>query len=333
MTNAPVTPRGAVFLSYASQDAEAAQRIAELLRAAGVEVWLDQHELRGGDEWDASIRRQIKTCALFVPIISAHTQSRREGYFRREWNLAVERTFDMAQGTPFLVPVVTDDTPEAKALVPEQFRRIQWTRLREGRPDGKFVAQVQRLLAAQAAPATTAVPFPVAPAAPAASRAPGKPRVVLLLALLAAAGVAAFLLLRAPELQVDARAVAVLPFSNLSDDRENAHFADGIQEDILTHLSHEKSLRVVSRTSVMAYRSTQLHLREIATRLNAAYLLEGSVRGRAGRVRISVQLIDARTDAHVWAKTYDSDLTDVFTAQTELASQIAQEMRAHLSSR
>ena len=90
----------AVFLSYAREDA------APALRSSGIEVWFDQNELRGGDAWDAKIRRQIKECALFVPVISAHTQSRGEGYFRLEWKLAVERTRLMAEGVPFLAPVV-----------------------------------------------------------------------------------------------------------------------------------------------------------------------------------------------------------------------------------
>ena len=100
----------AVFLSYASQDAEAAKRICEALRAAGVEVWFDQSELRGGDAWDQSIRKQIKECALFVPIVSANTQARREGYFRLEWKLADDRTHLMAKGTRFILPVCVDDT-------------------------------------------------------------------------------------------------------------------------------------------------------------------------------------------------------------------------------
>ena len=82
----------AVFLSYASQDADAVQRIADALRAAGVEVWFDRDELVGGDAWDAKIRGQIAACALFVPVISAATQARREGYFRLEWKLAAQRT-------------------------------------------------------------------------------------------------------------------------------------------------------------------------------------------------------------------------------------------------
>jgi hypothetical protein len=105
----------AVFISYASQDAEAARKICEALRAVGLEVWFDQNELRGGDAWDQKIRGQIKTCALFVPMISATTQARPEGYFRLEWKLAVERSHLMADDQPFIVPVVIDDTPEAVA--------------------------------------------------------------------------------------------------------------------------------------------------------------------------------------------------------------------------
>lgn len=136
----------AVFLSYASQDAEAVKRLCEALRAAGVEVWFDQNELVGGDAWDAKIRRQIKDCALFVPIISANTQARREGYFRIEWKLAAQRTHAMADGTPFLLPVVIDDTGEAEALVPAEFRDVQWMRLPGGEATPAFCAQVRVLL-------------------------------------------------------------------------------------------------------------------------------------------------------------------------------------------
>ena len=102
----------AVFLSYASQDAEAAQRICQALRAAGVEVWFDQSELRGGDAWDRKIHEQIRDCRLFIPVISANTEARDEGYFRREWAAAVDRMRDMAEHKTFLLPVVIDATEE-----------------------------------------------------------------------------------------------------------------------------------------------------------------------------------------------------------------------------
>ncbi|MDB6115145.1 MAG: invasion protein regulator [Lacunisphaera sp.] len=106
----------AVFLSYASQDAEAAKRICDALRAAGVEVWFDQSELVGGDSWDAKIRGQISSCGLFVPLISANTQARLEGYFRLEWKLAAQRTHTMADEKTFLLPIAIDATHEVEAF-------------------------------------------------------------------------------------------------------------------------------------------------------------------------------------------------------------------------
>ena len=140
------TLKGAVFLSYASQDAEAAKHICEALRAAGIEVWFDQSELRGGDAWDAKIKKQIRNCALFVPVISAHTQERSEGYFRREWNLATQRLLDMAHDAVFLLPVVIDGTRDSDARVPDEFLRIQWTRLPGGDTPESFCERVKRLL-------------------------------------------------------------------------------------------------------------------------------------------------------------------------------------------
>ena len=140
------SPSKAVFLSYASQDAAAARRIHDVLRGAGIEVWFDQSELRGGDAWDASIRRQIRECALFVPVISANTQSRTEGYFRLEWRLAEQRSHLMARGRPFLVPIAIDGTVEAGAHVPDAFLEVQWTRLPDGRCDATFAARIRQLL-------------------------------------------------------------------------------------------------------------------------------------------------------------------------------------------
>ena len=137
---------GAVFVSYASQDTEAAHRLCAALRSVGVEVWFDQSELVGGDVWDAKIRAQIRTCALFVPVISAVTQARREGYFRIEWKLAAQRSHAFAEGTPFLLPVVIDATRDTEALVPEEFRAVQWTRLPGGEADPAMCARIKQLL-------------------------------------------------------------------------------------------------------------------------------------------------------------------------------------------
>jgi len=147
---------GAVFLSYASEDADAARRICEALRAAGIEVWLEQSELRGGDTWDSAIRKQIKTCALFLPIISANVNNRAEGYFRLEWKLAVDRSHLIAAERPFILPLVIDGVRGTDALVPDQFRDVQWTCCPAGRASPEFVARVARLLSSEASPAPPA---------------------------------------------------------------------------------------------------------------------------------------------------------------------------------
>jgi Tol biopolymer transport system component len=143
----PAVPGRAVFVSYAREDSASAHRIAEALRSGGVEVWLDQEGgLVGGDAWDRKIREQINGCALFVPIISANTQARKEGYFRLEWHLAEERVRLIAKGVPFLVPVSVDGTAERGALVPDAFLAVQWTRLPGGDAPAAFVARVRKLL-------------------------------------------------------------------------------------------------------------------------------------------------------------------------------------------
>ena len=139
-----------------------------------------------------------------------------------------------------------------------------------------------------------------------------------------------FLLPRVAAHKVD-KSIAVLPFENLSDEKENAYFADGIQDDVLTNLSKISDLRVISRTSVMQYRGRPTNLREIGKALGVSNILEGSVRRSGNRVRVNVQLIDANTDEHVWANDYDGDVTDVFAIQSDLAQKIAGELRAKLS--
>jgi formylglycine-generating enzyme required for sulfatase activity len=136
----------AIFISYASQDADFARRICAVLRSQGLEVWFDQSELRGGDAWDQSIRRQIRDCALFIPLISANTEARLEGYFRLEWRLADQRTHLMAKGKPFLVPAVIDNTKDTDAHVPDSFLDVQWTRLTDEESITSFAERVAKLL-------------------------------------------------------------------------------------------------------------------------------------------------------------------------------------------
>jgi TolB-like protein len=331
----PAHPSRAVFLSYASEDAEAARSLCAALQANGVEVWFDQSELVGGDAWDQKIRGQIKACALFVPLISARTQLRREGYFRLEWKLAAQRTHTIADGTPFLLPVVIDATREGDALVPEEFRSVQWTRIGSADSLRAFGERVERLLRGDVAHVSSPLPRPAIegaqdgairgrPASDANYSAKSKPRLRGLALLTLAVGLltfAAYRVLQAggkdsrPPTAAETppaaakpptefasansadKSIAVLPFENLSDDKDNtAFFADGIHEDLLTNLANIRELRVVSRTSVMQYRGTRKPIPQIARELGVAYILEGSVRRAGTQVRITGQLIRAATD-------------------------------------
>ena len=323
----------AVFVSYAREDAEAARRIADALKAFEVEVWFDEAGLEGGDAWDQKIRGQIKECSLFIPIISAQTQARREAYFRLEWKLAEERTHLMAEGTAFLLPIVIDETPEAGALVPESFRRMQWTKLPHGVPNIPFVDRVRALLESQRSHGLPSVtPGMVPPVRPRKKW----PLVAVGLVLAVGASVPFWSTKPAPPAAAVVpaaadKSIAVLPFTNMSDDKENAYFADGMHEDLLTQLALIGDLKVTSRTSVAEYRETRKKVRQIGAELGVATLLEGSVRRSGDRVRVTAQLIDVQSDRHLWAKTYDRDLKDVFAIQAELAAEIAQSLQATLS--
>src|SRR5215216_2791747 len=130
---------------------------------------------------------------------------------------------------------------------------------------------------------------------------------------------------------IESKSIAVLPFENRSEDKANAYFADGIQDEILVRLAKIADLKVISRTSTRHYKSAPENLREIGQELGVAHLLEGSVQRAANRVRVNAQLIDARTDAHLWAQTYDRDLADIFAIQSEIAMAIARQLQARLS--
>ncbi len=147
-------PQLAVFLSYAREDAVATRRLAESLRGGGIEVWFDENELRGGAAWDRAIRLQMRDCALFVPVISANTQARLEGYFRLEWKLAEDRSHLMAKGKPFILPVCIDDTQERDALVPDGFLAVHWTRLAgvESTATASFASWTKELLTTGSSP-------------------------------------------------------------------------------------------------------------------------------------------------------------------------------------
>ena len=355
----PVTePSHAVFLSYASQDAQAAQKICEALRAARIEVWFDRSELRGGDAWDQSIRKQIRTCALFIPIISQNTDVRTEGYFRLEWKLAVDRSHLISADKAFLLPVVIDDTRDDNERVPERFREVQWTRLPGGITPAAFVERVRRLLAGEQA----REPTMSASAGARRSPAPTIPKSVLSswrskAALLSTTGVllvalgylvANRLVLSRQDTKVGAapapaaqsapaiafnpppHSIAVLPFVNLSGDKEQEYFSDGLTEELLNSLAEINELQVAARTSAFSFKGKDNDMGMIARNLNVGAVLEGSVRRSGHTIRITAQLINAVTGFHLWSKTYDRDLGDVLKLQTEIATAVAGALKVSL---
>jgi len=334
-------PGRVVFLSYASQDAPAAQKICESLRAAAIEVFLDQSELRGGDAWDQKIRHEIHDCALFVPVISAHSDARHEGYFRREWKLAVDRTADMSDRVAFLVPVVIDDTSDSRADVPERFRQVQWTRLPGGETPPAFVERIKRLLSPELSQEPTGTAWATARVA----AAPTTPKPVLafwrskavLLSTIAVVVVALgylavnrLVLSKRGAFNPPPHSIAVLPFVNMSGDKEQEYFSDGLTEELLNSLSEINELQVAARTSAFSFKGTNTDISTIAHKLNVGAVLEGSVRRSANTIRITAQLINAVTGFHMWSKTYDRNLGDVLKLQTEIATSVASALKVTL---
>lgn len=340
MSSSPTKPLGdqlnershAVFLSYASQDAEAAQKICGALRAGGIEVFFDQSELRGGDAWDKKIRHEIRDCVLFVPIVSQHTQERLEGYFRYEWKLATERAHHMAVQKAFLVPVVVDGTEEREAFVPDEFRDVQWTRLPAGETPPEFITRIQKLLSGESGPVPTISRRPTPGIVSKSSRL--LPAAIVVVVVLAA--VAGYLLLQKPWTARPAafgpprHSVAVLPFLNLSEDREQEYFSDGLTEEVLNSLAQVNDLQVAARTSAFSFKGTDTDIGTIARKLNVAAVLEGSVRRSAQTMRVTVQLIDTVTGFHLWSKTYDRDVGDALRLQTDIASAVADALKVTL---
>jgi TolB-like protein len=337
----------AIFLSYAKQDAKAAARICAALREAGIEVWFDQSELRGGDAWDAAIRRQIKTCALIIPVISANTQGRAEGYFRLEWKLAIDRSHLMAQDRPFLIPVVIDDTPEGDERVPDKFREVQWTRLQNGVTTPAFVDRVSRLLQREAATASSEAPItakltspsPDASLVPPRAAPVPKPRLPVMwlaaAAVLLLVGAAAWATRHAwlhPARVVaysheDRRMTfAVLPFQSAADDPHGVQVAKATADEIRTMLESRKELiSVISRASAEQASARETSMKQLAKELDSHFLVRGTVARSAVGYHVTVVGVDGDTErvlATQSLKVANDELTPHWRDETLAAVQV-----------
>ena len=351
----------AIFLSYASQDAEAARRIGDALREAGLEVWFDQSELRGGDAWDEMIRRQIAECALFIPIISVMTSARLEGYFRLEWTLADQRTQRMARTKTFIVPVCVDATPESGSDVPESFVRVQWSRLPGGATPPAFIERVRSLLGADKPRSPIAVPvissIPSAPAPLPASAATPVPRwdrrlLIGVAAAVLALAVLAWIRLWPPAvtsappplsssanlsptaatapLTIPEKSVAVLPFEDLSEKKDQAYFSDGLSAELIDLLAKIPGLRVPARTSSFYFKGKQATLQDIAHALSVTHVLEGTVRKSGQTLRVTTDLVRVDNGTPMWSESYDRKLDDVFKIQDEIAASVVGALKVSL---
>jgi adenylate cyclase len=292
--------------------------------------------LRGGDAWDASIRKQIKECSLFVPIVSNNTQIREEGYFRLEWKLAVDRSHLMADSKAFFFPVILGDVAEADALVPDKFRERQWTRLNDEVATKAFAERIAKV---QAGGGVSGKSGPNTPSGNDSLSSSSLPNV----ASLATAGAQV-----SPNLALGRRredsakpaakteqatpSIAVLAFANRSASPDDEYFSDGLADELLNVLSKITGLRVAARTSSFSFKGKHATVAEIGRMLNVATVLEGSVRKSGNRVRISVQLVKVDDGYHLWSETYDRTLDDIFAVQDDIAQSVVKELRAALLS-
>jgi TolB-like protein len=290
-------------------------------------------------------------------VISHATHDRREGYFRLEWKLAVDRSHLMDAEMAFLLPVVIDDTRDDDERVPERFREVQWTRLLGGVTPPAFVERIRRLLSGEPskAPTRTASEAAWVSAGPTQQHARASWRSWVALLLTIAVIVAALGYLVANRLAQSGHiappgvpagsatpaasatvfnppphSIAVLPFVNMSGDPRQEYFSDGISEELLNALSRVNDLQVEARTSSFSFKGQNVDVSTIAHKLNVGAVLEGSVRRAGNTVRITVQLINAVSGFHMWSQTYDRNLTDILKVQSEVATAVAQQLEIKL---
>jgi TolB-like protein len=330
-----MTPQ--VFISHSSKDNVVAEAVCQQLESADIPCWMAPRNIEYGSDWTEAIMRGITACRVFVLVFSENANG--SGHVRRE----VAKAFSLGlQVIPFRIE---DSVP--KSSLSYFLETVHW--LDAITPPlekhlNSLTERVKKMLANGGDATHTAGFIPKAVAYPGLS-VPPKPRRWMLGAGLAGAaaliGVAAWLYTAGDRTrrqtdfslaEVPAKSVAVLPFESISASKDDGYFADGVQDEILNNLAKIAQLKVISRTSVMQYRAdTKRDMRQIAYALGVANVLEGTVRREGNRVRVSAQLVDARSDNAVWADSYDRDLTDIFTIQSEVAQTIAGKLSAALS--
>jgi TolB-like protein/Tfp pilus assembly protein PilF len=329
-----------VFISYASQDKAVADAVCLALEQAGVACWIAPRNVVPGESYAGAIVHAIDGTKLNVLILSEHGAASQ--HVLREVERASSRRH----------PVVAFRIDAAPMPVDMEYflNTSQWldaSSMGVERALPRLVDAVQRAIASPGHAGVAQGPSPSSSRQTPVSKPTIRgPRVLILASgVLVALGLAYFAVDKlwlgkrsdtgqptttAASVSSD-KSIAVLPFTDMSENKDAGFFADGVHEDLLTNLSLVPELQVVSRTSVMQYRGTTKTMRQIGQELRVAYVLEGSVRRAGNRVRVTGQLINTRTDQHVWAKNYDRDLTDLFSIQAALSLEIASALSAALS--
>ncbi|MBL8513293.1 MAG: TIR domain-containing protein, partial [Betaproteobacteria bacterium] len=314
----------------------------------GLEVWFDQSELRGGDAWDQSIRKQIKESALFVPVISANTQARPEGYFRLEWRLADQRTHLMAKGVPFILPVSIDGISEAGALVSDSFMEVQWTKLNDEASLAAFATRVVILVdgsGLQAINALNAAPNKEFKNSGAANPDAAQPRTKLsgenwiaIVSVVFGIGAGVWFMVNGPVFQQKKRdaapvataatpainplSVMVMPFANQTGDKDKAYIADALTSSITGDLSRIADASIVPAATAFSLRDKQLTVPQLGKEASVRFVLTGGVTADKERLRITAVLADTQTGAQLWAENFDGKSTDLFALQDQITIRV-----------
>ena len=324
-----------VFISHSSKDKATADAICQRLEAEGIKCWIAPRDIAYGSNWTEGVIQGIEDCRVLVLVFSEHAN--KSEHVHRE----VAEAFSSGIAViPFRIAEVTPNRGLAYFL-----NVVHWLDAIKPPLESHLDTLTERVkqLLTNGSESSTAPEKKAKPAHPP----PSKPRlriarVGLAAAVIVIAAAVWFFTSQNRNAQQTAvtpvvaaipeKSIAVLPFESLSENKSDTYFADGVQDEILSNVARISQLKVISRTSVMQYRAdTKRDLRQIANALGVANILEGTVRRATNRVRITIELVDARTDQTIWSESYDRDLTDIFAIQSEVAQTIANKLTATLS--
>jgi TolB-like protein/Tfp pilus assembly protein PilF len=313
-----------VFISHSSKDKAIADAICKQLEGAGVLCWIAPRDIKAGSDWTEGIVQGIVSCRIFILVFSEHANS--SEHVRRE----VAKAFSLGLAViPFRTERIVPNSSLGYYL--ETVHWLDAIELPLQKHLDALTDRVKWLLTDEGSTSTEIG----RPRTPKSSKRSRRARRIFAAAVIGALAMVCWLFIQKPHTsvpEISGKSIAVLPFENISANKDDTYFADGVQDEILNNLAKIAQLKVISRTSVMQYRGEPRHdLRQIAEALGVAHILEGTVRRDGQHVRVNTELIDARKDQTIWADSFDRDLTDIFTIQGEVAQTIAKKLAATLS--